>query len=249
MTRFFFPINVLNVTGVINSPTIGIKPLTFTAVGLGDVYISLTPTGTYEASLDYSRDGGKTWTHWDFSSEPTITLPEGASIAFRGVNNDGARVAGQGIGNFGFAGNVTAEGSVMSLIYGQLLDSYNNLIIPDGVTLTQLFANCTGLLSAPELPALKLSERCYDSMFSGCTGLTEAPYLPATELVSDCYAWMFTGCTYLSEISVAFTDWHGGMTQWVDMVDPGGVFKCPAALDTSIQDSDHVPVGWTVENI
>ena len=61
-----------------------------------------------------------------------------------------------------------------------------------------MFRGCTGLTSAPELPATTLAAFCYNAMFYGCTGLTSAPELPATTLESDCYSSMFRGCTGLT---------------------------------------------------
>jgi len=50
-----------------------------------------------------------------------------------------------------------------------------------------MFYGCTGLTTAPELPATTLASNCYSSMFNGCTGLTTAPELPATTLPDSCY--------------------------------------------------------------
>ena len=61
-----------------------------------------------------------------------------------------------------------------------------------------MFYGCTGLTSAPELPATTLADSCYRSMFCGCTGLTSAPKLPATTIVPGCYSYMFQGCTGLT---------------------------------------------------
>ena len=61
-----------------------------------------------------------------------------------------------------------------------------------------MFYDCTGLTSAPELPATTLADDCYRSMFQGCTGLTSAPELPATTLPASCYAYMFQGCIGLT---------------------------------------------------
>ena len=60
-----------------------------------------------------------------------------------------------------------------------------------------LFKGCTGLISAPILPATVLTQHCYRSMFEGCTGLTTAPVLPALNMVDYCYHSMFKGCTSL----------------------------------------------------
>ena len=61
-----------------------------------------------------------------------------------------------------------------------------------------MFYGCTGLTSAPELPATTLATGCYQHMFEGCTGLTSAPELPATTLAVSCYGYMFDGCTGLT---------------------------------------------------
>ena len=60
-----------------------------------------------------------------------------------------------------------------------------------------LFADCTVLTSAPDLPATTLAEYCYYGMFYGCAVLTSAPDLPATTLAEFCYGYMFNRCTNL----------------------------------------------------
>ena len=71
-----------------------------------------------------------------------------------------------------------------------------------------MFAMCTNLKTAPELPAEELAYQCYDSMFSGCTNLKTAPELPAKISQRECYARMFSGCTNLksAELSIEFLD-------------------------------------------
>ena len=61
-----------------------------------------------------------------------------------------------------------------------------------------MFAGCTGLTEAPELPATTLAENCYEAMFKQCTGLTSAPELRAETLKKSCYADMFNECTGLT---------------------------------------------------
>ena len=63
-----------------------------------------------------------------------------------------------------------------------------------------MFNGCKSLTRAPELPATKLAERCYDAMFEDCTSLTQAPELPATQFAEDCYNRMFKGCTSLTRV-------------------------------------------------
>ena len=112
-----------------------------------------------------------------------------------------------------------------------------------------MFSGCTSLTKAPELPATTLAGACYESMFLRCTSLTNAPNLPATTLEWNCYEEMFSGCTNLSEISVDFTKWGSGHTDfWVENVAPTGTFYCPKELPLEYG-VDRIPEGWTVKHI
>ena len=112
----------------------------------------------------------------------------------------------------------------------------------------RMFYGCTGLTSAPELPATTLAGACYHSMFYGCTGLTSAPELPATTLVVNCYRNMFSGCTNISLIKVHFTVWGTQTSAWVSNVPSTGTFYKPSALPDEFS-TDKIPTGWTVVNI
>lgn len=62
-----------------------------------------------------------------------------------------------------------------------------------------LFAECTSLKSAPKLPAERLATGCYQYMFEKCTALEAAPKLPAKRLAENCYEGMFAGCESLTK--------------------------------------------------
>ena len=57
-------------------------------------------------------------------------------------------------------------------------------------------------------------------MFSGCTGLTTAPELPATKLkpAYHCYRDMFNGCSKLSKVTMLATDYYTSycLSNWLD---------------------------------
>ena len=72
-------------------------------------------------------------------------------------------------------------------------------------------------------------------MFQNCTSLTTAPELPAITLTNACYAYMFNGCSSLNYIKCLATnvegngDWliQGRATQeWVTNVASSGTFVC-----------------------
>jgi len=62
-----------------------------------------------------------------------------------------------------------------------------------------MFADCTHLVTAPELPATTIGAYSYESMFYNCTSLVNAPTaLPASNIGMYCYSSMFYNCTSLT---------------------------------------------------
>ena len=110
-----------------------------------------------------------------------------------------------------------------------------------------MFSGCTGLTTAPELPATSLAESCYSDMFSGCTGLTTAPELPATSLAESCYSDMFSGCTGLTTIDCYATSYAIGATSnWVNGVAEIGTFSKASDADFWETGVNGIPSGWSV---
>lgn len=178
--------------------------LTFVANESGTFSFSGTISNTIDNSeIYYSLDDGYSWTALARDAQ-SPTIQAGKKIMFKGsctpfyyyVVGSEAII---GIGNFSSTGRFDVEGNVMSLVCGSGFVGENDLGGRD-YAFYDLFANCTGLISAENLvlPAIRLSESCYEGMFRGCTSLTKAPQLPATTLAKSCYAGMFYGCTSLS---------------------------------------------------
>ena len=67
-------------------------------------------------------------------------------------------------------------------------------------TCLDMFNSCTNLINPPELPATTLGTGCYQNMFSWCTELKKCPKLPATDLAQQCYSSMFYRCTNLEQL-------------------------------------------------
>jgi len=97
--------------------------------------------------------------------------------------------------SFGNKTKVACSGDIRTLI------DYENYstVSTSSARFAELFVDCTQLISAPELPATELADKCYYYMFYGCTSLTKAPELPATTLTDYCYSHMFSGCTSLAQ--------------------------------------------------
>lgn len=167
------------------------KYLTFTSEGTTTV--SLTNNGGNAPVLYYSNDT-QTWFQWDYSeltfkaNEPLYICgnnPEGVSqLVYGGSDTD------QPYSTFSTSGDAfSVSGDIMSLI-----DNQNDVsTIPSDGCFQRLFYKCSGLISAPSLPATVLTVNSYYRMF-GASGLTTAPELPATVLAEGCYTSMFSEC-------------------------------------------------------
>uniref|UniRef100_UPI00258B204B dockerin type I domain-containing protein n=1 Tax=Ruminococcus sp. TaxID=41978 RepID=UPI00258B204B len=161
-------------------------PLTFTAQqDNSSVTIKLR-----EGALQYSTDGEQ----WDdYILGTTIQLGNsGDTVFFRGTNN--IKRLFDRTHKVSIAGKVACSGNIMTLVDWQNPD--NAAMVP--YCFNNMFSDCTGLTTAPELPATTLANYCYNYMFYKCTGLTTAPELPATTLANYCYSSMFSGCTGLT---------------------------------------------------
>ncbi|MBO4720164.1 MAG: leucine-rich repeat protein, partial [Prevotella sp.] len=168
--------------------------LTFTAEEDGSTF-GIVNNGKNNPDIQYSLDGGKTWTA--LAAGDTVTLShKGDKALLRGDNPEGfSKEAYSKYSSFTMTGKIAASGSVMSLIDGM----GKTLVVPAAACFCELFSGCTSLTQAPELPAMTLADYCYSSMFYGCTSLTEAPELPAMTLANSCYSSMFSGCTSLTQ--------------------------------------------------
>ena len=109
-----------------------------------------------------------------------------------------------------------------------------------------MFYGCTKLSSAPVLPATTLTNYCYREMFYGCTSLTQAPELPATTLANNCYQYMFNRCNKIDNIKVSITEWHENATDnWLWHVSETGFFEGPMELAVE-RGENRIPEGWNI---
>lgn len=166
------------------------RAVKFTAEQANSTIALAGATGT---NYKYSTDG-KTFNA--YTSGTTITLANiGDAVWFQGVHNENVTYSWGVYSHFIMTGNVAASGNINWLLDPRFDDEYDTL---PSLCYYLMFDNCTGLMTAPELPAKKLASYCYRGMFRGCTNLTIAPDLPATTLVMQCYYQMFYGCSSLT---------------------------------------------------
>ena len=173
-------------------------------------------------------------------SAPVVTLIK----SFDGVNWEdyavGEVIELTSIGKYVYL----AAGEGGNNAFGVSANVYHTFVINGLVAAS---GDITSLISF-DLEHTTLASYCYSHMFYGCTGLTSAPELPATTLAVGCYSNMFSGCTNISLIKVHFTAWGTQTSAWVSNVPSTGTFYKPSALPDEFS-TDRIPTGWTVVNI
>ena len=206
--------------------------------------VQLTAVGSAPAVTLVKSFDGVNWE--DYTVGDVIELPSIGDFVYLAAGEGGNETFGSSASDyhkFVINGLVASSGDITSILNFDLAQT--TLAVN---CYRSMFHGCTGLTSAPELPATTLATNCYNSMFNGCTGLTSAPELPATTLAAGCYTNMFSGCTKLSLIKVHFTVWGSQTSKWVSNVAPTGTFYKPSALPDEFS-TDRIPTGWTVVNI
>lgn len=115
-----------------------------------------------------------------------------------------------------------------------------NLVLPSNTENScyrRMFFNCTGLTTAPALPATTLTDYCYCDMFSTCESLRIPPALPATTLAGYCYAGMFEYCTHLTTAPAlpvtTLTNWcYAGMFKYCELLTTAPVLPATALVQS-----------------
>lgn len=182
-----------------------------------DLQVSITKSVT-----QYSLDR-VTWIDLP-AEELTKPISKGEKVWFRAnITPDGATT---GIGTFSCTKKCNLEGTPMSLLYGDKAGDYAHLpnkaycfgplfrnndniirinnpkdFLPAAVLTNYycyryMFYGCSNLVNMCYLPALGLTESCYDSMYNRCSSLVEIFDFPEwTKMASFCCQNMFAFCT------------------------------------------------------
>jgi hypothetical protein len=150
-------------------------------------------TKHWDGTLYYSTDT-TTWNVW---SGTTTLSSVGNKLYLRGTGN--TVITGS---SFSYrwvltGSNIECIGNIENLLDYETVALGNHPTMANSCY-SYMFRDCTGLTTAPSLPATTLADSCYQSMFQGCTSLTTAPSLPATTLANSCYYYMFRDCTGLT---------------------------------------------------
>ena len=166
--------------------------------------VSMAKTGSPPTvSLEYSVNGGRTWSSFDADGgTTTVTLTKARDRAYFRAVTTNARLASStsAYHRFVFGKRVAVGGNILSLLSSVEISAFPSTATSASYCLVSLFRNAATLedASALVLPDSAMPQYCYYSMFQGCTSLTAAPALPATKLATYCYYQMFYGCTSLT---------------------------------------------------
>lgn len=186
--------NIVNIISAVSSA----QYLTFSSADSFTLE-TVEVTQSWDGTLEYSTDASN-WSTWDGETTLSSALVNGDNVLYmRGTGN--TYITGDIDTQYSwlFTGNsgIECSGNIENLLDYQTVANGQHPVMAD-YCYAYLFMN-NNLTSAPELPALTLSESCYQAMFSS-TSLVTAPSLPSTTLAVACYADMFNGCIALTTI-------------------------------------------------
>lgn len=147
---------------------------------------------------------------------------------------------------FTIKGKCKIGGNVHSAVFGDIYST-----ITSSGRCSFMFTRCDIVeVENDFLKYTTLIEGCYMGMFAGCTLLQTAPDLPATTLINSCYTNIFEGCTNLNYIKMLATDIsaYRCLSYWVSGVASSGTFVKNSAMTSLPTGVSGIPSGWTVEN-
>ena len=201
--------------------------LTFTAEG--EQSLSTIDNGmAMPVLMEYSTDGGQTWSK--LSPATAIFFGNGTKLYLRAKSSVGTEIPkneslyGVDFVQFAFRDGtrVQAAGDIRTLV-----DWENPTeVATSNARFGKLFMDCVELVTAPELPAMELADRCYVDMFSGCEKLSSV-----TMLATD--------------VNVFYA-----LDRWLDGTAEGGthyVANEEMTTDPTITGSLPTDKNWTVE--
>lgn len=222
-------------------------PLTFVVISGGTIGWDNSSTNI---EIDYSIDNGQTWQNFttlNVNAGDQVTF---RGTGHTGINDP---QAGEEFLSSRFTASTgtyfNAEGNINSLLNHDYIGITE--LEPFGwATFFGLFSGNTGLVSAEnlKLPA-QPGRDCYRDMFACCSNLTTAPELPAenTFWAPGCYVHMFNSCSNLNYIKCLENSYRSGhTTRWVVGVSPTGTFVKAASADNWPSGNSGIPDNWTV---
>lgn len=175
-------------------------------------------------SMSYSTNG-KSWLSYTIGT--TLNIADGGKAYFRAsrVNYTFSKSESDYY-NFQGTGEFIANGDLLYLLsaqkvvrilsdfcFARLFLSFSSLTIAPTISsqaiiapscFRNMFAGCSNLRIAMQLPFTTLAPYCYRGMYQNCASLTNAVNLPALLCRDNCYERMYEGCTSLTNAGLLF---------------------------------------------
>lgn len=158
----------------------------------------ITPHFASGVNLQYTLDSGATWLTCTDGFE--ISVPE--KIFFRGIGNtvitgDLSKPLNWRIVSDNEMDGIRCTGNIETLLDWETVANGNHPEMGYACFFA-LFYDCAHLVSAPEMPAVQLSDFCYAMTFGNCENLRRIPVFPQIEsYASNCFMGMFSNCSML----------------------------------------------------
>ncbi len=235
--------------------------------------LSRNSSVTDRPNLIYRIDNGE-WFEYDVATLPSITVPSGSKIYFRGDNVNGFNKSNSQYQKINFTQNFNIGGCITSLL---ALDNFNtitdipnhafhalfsgqknllsaeNLITENIITVGEgafyWFFNETSLTTAPNFENVTtVASYGFYNCFCNCTNLHTSPNFSNVNTIINPYPFesCFSGCTSLQVVYAPnVTPWSTSyFSNWLKNVAPTGVMYKPTGL-TIPTGISGVPEGWT----
>lgn len=174
------------------SPAPTVRALKFTSDGAQTLGLSSDYYyGRNDWNYEYSNDG-ETWSKWNVRN--TLSFGNGVDLYIRGINEsfEDLNIGEKVCFSFSTSAPVYCSGNLM-----HLLDYTQDLTTFASGGASRMFANCTQLVTAPDLPATEVPNGGYSSMFAGCTSLIASPAIPVVNAGPSAFSNMFNSCSSL----------------------------------------------------
>lgn len=199
-----------------------------------------------EKYLEYSLDGGSTWTSASMKSFPSVTIPEGGKLYLRG-DNSGWISGEMGSYIFELSNDARAAGEITRL----LKNSDPGSVTSQGdYSMYYLFSGCSALKDVSGISfgnIASVSGYAMEGMFYGCTGIESTPSLKGITSVSgSAMSGMFDGCSSLCKAEAPFvSSWDASAcSNWMRGVAASGDMFAKEGL-TIPTGASGIPEGWT----
>ena len=234
-------------------PVYSAMPLTFEILSAGNIYWK-AQNGNYTKTIDYKKNEGEWTSITSTSNGVAISVVAGDILQFRGDNAQYAPEDGKCNTFTGSTARFNVYGNIMSMISSTGFTGLTAFTQPN--VFMNFFNNCVKMIDASNLilPAIGLSEFCYQGMFANCTGLTSGtPVFSATELVTGCYNYLFYQSRNVSRITclglnpTATTSAANSNVFYIthSVSSTGTFIKNPNATNWR-RDGSGIPSNWTV---